>query len=101
MKVLKYFIAVHKSLHPDNKARISLVLGVSAILFMLFPAYTLILEILPGIIAVRYGRDAIKNGTAKKAAARYGQLLGIIVLASLILEIILAFILLLIRNAFD
>lgn len=75
-------------------------LGLSAILFMLFPSYTLMLEILPGILAVRYGRQAIKNGTAKKTTAYYGQVMGTIVLASLILEIAIAIILLLIGHAF-
>ncbi|HEY4968024.1 MAG TPA: hypothetical protein VII28_16570 [Puia sp.] len=98
---IKYFLNADKSLHPDKKARVSLVLGVSAILFMLFPSYTLMLEILPGILAIRYGRVAIKNGTAKKATAFSGQVLGIIVLSSLIMEIVLALMLLLIRHAWE
>lgn len=77
----------------------SLILGLSAFLFMLFPSYTLMLEILPGILAIRYAREAIKKGTMKKNTAFSGQLLGIIVLFSLILEILLALILLLIRHS--
>ena len=96
---LKYLLSAGKSLNPDKKARVSLFLGISAILFMLFPSYTLVFEILPGILAIRYGREAIKNGTEKKATAFYGQLFGTIVLASLFLEIILAGIVLLIRYA--
>ena len=95
---IKYLLSAEKSLHPDKKAKVSLVLGASAILFMLFPSYTLMLEILPGILAIRYGRQAIKNGTGKKTTALSGQVLGIIVLSSLILEIVLAIVLLLIRN---
>jgi hypothetical protein len=98
---LKYLLSAGKSLNPDKKAKVSLVLGISAVLFMLFPSYTLILEILPGILAIRYGREAIKNGTVKKTTAFSGQLLGIIVLASLILEIVLAGIVLLIRYAWN
>ena len=96
---LKYLLTAGKSLHPDKKAKVSLALGLSAILFMLFPSYTLMLEILPGILAIRYGREAIKNGTAKKATAMSGQVLGAIVITSLILEILLALILLLIRHS--
>jgi hypothetical protein len=96
---LKYLLTAGKSIHPDKKAKLSLVLGLSAFLFMLFPSYTLMLEILPGILAIRYAREAIKKGTVKKNTAFSGQLLGIIVLFSLILEILLAFILLLIRQS--
>ena len=95
----KYLLTAGKSLNPDKKAKMSLILGLSAFIFMLFPSYTLILEILPGILAIRYAREAIKKGTAKKATAISGQVLGIIVLFSLILEILLAFILLLIRHS--
>jgi hypothetical protein len=96
---LRYLSTTGKSIHPDKKAKISLVLGLSAFVFMLFPSYTLMMEILPGILAIRYAREAIKKGTLKKTAAFSGQLLGVIVLLSLILEILVALILLLIRQS--
>lgn len=89
-----------KSLNPDKKANVSLALGLSAILLMLLSPATLVLEILPGFLAIQYGRDAIRNGTAKKRMAFSGQVLGIIVLTSLVLEIVVAVIILLIRIKF-
>jgi threonine/homoserine/homoserine lactone efflux protein len=96
-RVNKIFHGV-KYLKPDLMARISLFMGIAAMLFMMFPSYTLLLEIPPGILAIRFSKKAIKNGTGKKLTAVSGKVLGFIVLTSLAAEILLAIILLIIRS---
>ena len=93
----KSLSAADKNLNPDKMANISLILGIFAVLLLLFPSYTLVLEIPAGVLAIRYGRQAIKKRTGKKIKAISGQVLGLIVLTSLIVEIILVILLLVVR----
>lgn len=90
-----------KSPNPDKMANISIVMGISAVLFMLFPSYTLILEIPPGVLAIHYGRQAMKKKTGKKNKAFFGQVLGLIVLVSLAIEILLAVLVIIARQFWE
>ena len=98
---LKSLFTAGKSLSPDKMANISLAMGISAILFMLFPSYTLILEIPPGLLSIWYGKQALKNKTGKKITAVSGQVLGLIVLTSFAFEILLSILLLIIRQVWE
>jgi hypothetical protein len=71
----------------------SFIFGISAVLFMMIPAYTLFLVIPLGIMAVTYGKKAIKNGTTRWKLAGIGKGMGITSLIGFAIEIILAFIL--------
>ena len=98
---LKSLFPAGKSPNPDKMANISLIMGIAAFVFMLFPSYTLVLEIPPGVLAVRYGRQAMKKKTGKKVKAFFGQALGLIVLVSLFIEILLAISVIIVRFVWD
>jgi hypothetical protein len=82
-----------KSVHANKTAIASFILGFSAVLFMLIPAYTLFLAVPLGILAVMYGKKAIKNGTTKWKLAVIGKGMGIVALIGFAIEIVLAVIL--------
>jgi len=79
--------------HADraNKmARASLILGISASLFMLIPEYAIFLVLPMAILAIGYGKQAIKNGTCKMRMAAIGKGLGMAVLIVFAIEVMLA-----------
>jgi hypothetical protein len=90
-----------KAPDPDKMANISMIMGISAFLFMLFPSYTLILEIPSGVLAIHYGRRSMKKKTGKKIKAFFGQVLGLIVLISLAIEIFLAVLVIIARQFWE
>jgi hypothetical protein len=71
-------------------ARASLILGIVAVILVFIPWYTLLFVIPLGILAIVYGKQAIKNGTTKETMAKVGKGLGLGALIGFAVEVLIA-----------
>jgi hypothetical protein len=98
LPVRKYFYTrrtdtrfIHAGMKDPNKmAKMSILSGGSAVVFLLIPSYSILLAFPLGILAIIFSRLAVKNGSTKLNIAEFGKLLGILVLVGITIEIILA-----------
>ncbi len=89
-KFKTYQLRTADPIKADKMARASLFLGISAVALLFIPWYTLILVIPLGILAIVYGKQAIKNGTTKETMAKIGKGFGIGALIGFGVELIIA-----------
>jgi hypothetical protein len=82
-----------RPLNADKMARISLILGCMALIFIITVEYTIFLVIPSGILAIVTGNLALNNGTRLATTAGIGKGLGIAVLVGFAFEGLLAIIL--------
>jgi hypothetical protein len=98
VKIYNHPLYPGRSMNSDNMARISFIFGCMAVLIIGVPGYAFFLALLPGILAIRFSRLSLKNGTRKGTLAGIGKGLGILVLTGLGIEILLAVTIMAIRR---
>jgi hypothetical protein len=74
-----------KQAQADEKAKRALWLGITAVIILLIPEITIMLSLPLGILAIRYGKRSLDQGTRNKKMAGIGKTLGLISIIGFVL----------------
>jgi hypothetical protein len=77
-RIKRWLFNPDKQAQADKKASCALWLGIGAFIALLIPEITILLSVPLGILAIRYGKRSLDQGTRYRTTAGIGKNLGLI-----------------------